>query len=183
MSDTDAESKKKQLLLQNSDHLVDLIYALEEALERNDESTSKSLINELDAMGGELVDLIPGLEGDDLAYAQFMMGSLCSALRMWPEAEKSYRLALDHWPDHVGLLNELFTCLMQVEKYDEAKEVLKKSMKTGGETPELLQQYAAVQVRTGDPAGAKITLINCMARFPGDPNTGELIREIERHYK
>lgn len=182
MSESTPDSRQKQQLLDDSEHLVDLIYALEEAIERNDEGTSKALITEMDGLGGKLVDLIPALKGDDLAYAQFMLGSLCSALRMWPEAEKAYRLALDHWPDHVGILNELFTCLMQVEKYDEARKMLERSMEAGGETPELLQHYAAVQVRLDNIAGAKITLINCMARYPEDNHTKELMQEIENHY-
>lgn len=183
MSDRHNPSAVKKQLLEDSEYLVDLIYALEEAIGREDEKSSEAVIRELDQLGGKLTDLIPDLEEDDSAFAWFMMGSLCSALRMWPEAEKTYRLALETWPDHVGLLNEFFICLMQMEKYDEAAEVIQKSIETGGETPELLQHYAAVLVKRGKTEEAKILLINCMARFPSDSHARELIDEIERHYK
>ncbi len=173
-------SEIKKELIEESEYLVDLTEALDDAIEKNDEAASKEVIEKLDVFGSKLVQKLEMLEGDDKAYANFMLGSLCSTLRMWPQAEDAYKNALNHWPDHVGLLNELFISLVEQENYPEACEVIEKSIKHGGETPDVLQNYAVVLVRLDRMDEAKIQLINGMAKFPQDSGLQVLLNEIEQ---
>lgn len=169
----------KKELVERSEELVDLIEGFEQGIRDNDEEACRDISHKLDQIGFYLVDLIPKLSGDDYAYAQFMMGSLCSVLRMWPQADEAYREALDHWPDHVGLLNEYFICLMELERYDDALSVIEQSIKHGGETPDVLQNKAAALARLGKISEAKVVLINSSARFPNDTETREMLVELD----
>lgn len=173
-------SEIKKELIEESEYLVDLSEALDEAIEKNDEAASKEVIEKLDVFGSKLVQKLEKLEGEDKAYANFMLGSLCSTLRMWPQAEDAYKSALTHWPDHVGLLNELFISLVEQENYAEACEIIEKSIEHGGETPDVLQNYAVVLVRMDRMEEAKIQLINGMAKFPQDSGLPALLKEIEQ---
>jgi len=175
-----SEKKIKEELISKSEELVDLIEGFEEGIRQNDEEACRKISHQLDQIGFYLVDLIPKLSGDDFAYAQFMMGSLCSVLQMWPQAEEAYRKALEQWPDHVGLLNEYFICLMELEKYEEALSVIKRSIRHGGETPDVLQNQAAVLARMGKKDEAKVVLINSSAKFPNDTETREMLAELDR---
>jgi len=175
-----ADIKIKEELIRKSEELVDLIEGFEEGIRQNDEEACKKISHQLDQIGFYLVDHIPNLSGDDLAYARFMMGSLCSVLRMWPQAEEAYNKALEHWPDHVGLLNEYYICLMELERYEDALSVIKRSIKHGGETPDVLQNLAAVLARLGKTSEAKVVLINSSARFPDDAETREMLAELDR---
>lgn len=170
----------KKELIKKSEYLVDLSESLEDAIQKNDEQESKGIIQKLDVFGSELVQKLGDLEGDDKAYANFMLGSLCSVLHMWPQAEDAYKKALDHWPNHVGLLNELFLSLVEQENYKEACETIEKSIKVGGETPDVLQNYAVVLVRLDRINEAKIQLIKGMAKFPQDQGLPALLNEIEQ---
>ncbi len=170
----------KEELVRKSEELVDLIEGFEEGIRENDEDACVNISHQLDQIGFYLVDLIPKLSGGDLAYAQFMMGSLCSVLRMWPQAEEAYSKALEHWPGHVGLLNEYFICLMELERYEDALPVIKRSIQEGGETPDVLQNLAAVLARLDRTSEAKVVLINSSARFPEDAETREMLAELDR---
>ena len=169
----------KKELIEESEYLVDLSEELDKAIENNDEQTSKEVIEKLDVFGSKLVQKIESLEGDDRAYANFMLGSLCSTLRMWPQAEDAYKKALSHWPDHVGLLNEMFISLVEQDNYSEACEIIEKSIKYGGETPDVLQNYAVILVHLDRSDEAKIQLIKGMAKFPQDQGLPALLNEIE----
>ena len=175
-----SDKKIKAELVGKSEELVDLIEGFEEGIRENDEEVCRKISHQLDQVGFYLVDLIPKLAGDDLAYAQFMMGSLCSVLRMWAQAEEAYSQALGHWPDHVGLLNEYFICLMELERYEEALNVVKRSITHGGETPDVLQNKAAVLAHLGKTNEAKMVLINSSAKFPDDIETREMLAELDR---
>lgn len=175
-----SDQATKQQLLKDSEYLVDLSESLDQAIEENDEKASEELIHNLDEFGYKLVKKIETLEDDDLAYANFMLGSLCSTLRMWPQAEDAYKKALDHWPDHVGVLNELFVSLVEQENYEEACHIIEESITYGGKTPDVLQNYAVVLVRLNRFAEAKIELINGMALFPNDQGLPSLLKEIEQ---
>ncbi len=175
-----SDKKIKAELVQKSEELVDLIEGFEEGIRENDEEACRKISHQLDQVGFYLVDLIPKVTGDDFAYAQFMMGSLCSVLRMWPQAEEAYSEALGHWPDHVGLLNEYFICLMELERYEDALSVINRSIEQGGETPDVLQNKAAVLAHLGKTSQAKMVLINSSAKFPDDNETREMLAELDR---
>lgn len=170
----------KDQLLRESEELVDLTEELEDAIEKNDQEAADKVIHQMDAMGSKLVNRLEILEGDDWAYANFMLGSLCTALRMWPQAEDSYKKALNHWPDHVGILNELFISLYEQEKYEEAIEIIKKSIEYGGETPDVLQNYAGVLVKLDRLQEAKVVLFNCTAKFPNDEESRSMLEMLDK---
>lgn len=170
----------KPYLLEKSEDLVDLIEALELAVEKNDEEKSTEAVKKLNDMGNELVELIINLKDDDLAYAYFMLGSLCSSLRMWPEAEDAFKHSLKTWPDHVGLLNELFAAQFELSKFDEAVETIKKSIEIGGETPDILHNFAAATWQIGNKSEAKIILMNASAKFPNSQILHDLISDMDK---
>lgn len=168
----------KQELLAISERLVDLSDELDRLREAKDETGYAKIIRELRGFGDRLVDHLKSVEGDDRAFANFSLGSLCSILGYLHQAEKSYRDALEHWPDHVGLLNELFDCLMEQKKYGPAKTIIEKSIKHGGETPVILQNYAVVLTHLKKLDEAKIVMFNCMAKFPDNARSRELLESI-----
>lgn len=169
----------KPYLLQKSEHLVDLIDALEDAVNRNDENDSTETVAKLNQLGNELVELLLNLSGDDKAYAHFMLGSLCSSLRMWVEAEDAFNQALEVWHDHVGILNELFIAQYELGKFEEAKSTVQKSIKFGGETPEIVHNLAAATWQTGEQAQAKMILFGAMAKFPNERMIIELMNDFD----
>lgn len=175
-------SKKniKKELIEKSEELVDLIEGFEEGIRENDEDACREISHQLDQVGFYLIDITPKLTGDDFAYARFMMGSLCSVLQIWPQAEEAYSQALEHWSDHVGLLNEYFICLMELERYEDALNVINRSITHGGETPDVLQNKAAALARLGRASEAKMVLINSSAKFPDDAETREMLAELDR---
>lgn len=173
------EISVKQELLTISERLVDLSEELDRSHEAKDESGYANVTKELRELGDQLVDYLEMTEGDDCAFAHFSLGSLCAMLGYQNQAEKSYREALEHWPDHVGLLNELFDCLMEQNKYAPAKEIIERSIQHGGETPIILQNYAVVLAHLKKLSEAKVVMFNCMAKFPEDPRSRELLDTLE----
>lgn len=169
----------KPYLLEKSDYLVDLMEELESAVAENKEAESTATVKKLNDLGNELVELILNLEGDDKAYANFMLGSLCSSLRMWAEAADAYEQALVTWPDHVGILNELFVAQYEMGKYAEAEKTIKSSLQFGGETPEIVHNLAASTWQQGKKTEAKLILINAMAKYPNERSIVELLHEMD----
>ncbi|NCP83565.1 MAG: hypothetical protein GW823_01430 [Bacteroidetes bacterium] len=170
----------KPYLLEKSDVLVDLMEELDTAVANNDEAVSTSVVKALNDLGNELVELIINLDGDDKAYAYFMLGSLCTSLRMWAEAEDAYLHALETWPDHVGILNELFVSQYETGKYAQAKETVQKSIQYGGETPEMIHNLAAATWQLGEKASAKMLLFNAMAKYPKERIILELMNDFDQ---
>jgi len=172
-------SPVKNRLIQLSEEIVDLSEMLEAAEAGKEEQKAHASARRLREIGDELVDHLADTTGDDLAFARFMMGTVCSLLGFWNNAEMSYRDALSHWPDHVGILNELFDALAAQNKYAEAEEVITKSIKYGGETPLILRNYAAVLVHQKKLNEAKVVMINCIARFPDDQESRKFLQMLE----
>ncbi|MEX0680772.1 MAG: hypothetical protein WD097_05275 [Balneolales bacterium] len=169
----------KKYLLQLSEEIVDLSNVLESAGTQEGNQKVHASVSRLRGIGDELVDHLELTSGDDLAFVQFMMGSVCSLLGFWGNAEKSYRQALDHWPDHIGILNELFDALVAQRKYDQAENIIIKSMKYGGETPPILRNYAAILVHQKKLNEAKVVMFNCLAKFPDDRESRGFLEKLE----
>ncbi len=162
-----------------SEEIVDLSDQMDEAHARHDEGTVHQCTRRLRRIGDELVDFLERAEGNDLVFTRFMMGSVCSLLGFWKQAEESYRKALLDWPDHVGLLNELFDALVAQKKYAEAEEVIGKSIRHGGETPLILRNDAAVLVHQKKLDEAKVVMFNCIAKFPNDMESRHFLEKLE----
>lgn len=175
-----ADTPTKEELVELSEEIVDISEYLDQAEENRDDKTYTRHHNRLRQIGDILVDAVERLEGDDLAYARFMLGSVCNMLGFWKQAEEAYTKALEHWPDHVGLLNELFEAQMEQRKYESARKTIEKSIEHGGETPVILQNYAAVLIHLKEVNKAKITMINCVAKFPEDADSRELLNQLEQ---
>lgn len=158
----------KEQLLAMSEEVVDLSDQLQHADLNKDERLRHQASERLRYLGGELLEMSSQAQGDDLAYAQFVTGSVCSLLGYWQKAEESYRAALRRWPDHVGILNELFDALVALKKHDEALVVVRSSMKYGGETPLLMRNHASILVHLGRTSEARLELIKATARYPED---------------
>ena len=169
----------KPRLLALSEEIVDLSDQMEAAEAEKDDRLAHQCAKRLRRIGDELVDHLEQAVGDDLAYARFMMGSVCSLLGFWEQAELSYRGALEAWPDHLGLLNELFDALAAQRKYGEAETVIRQSIHHGGETPLLLRNLAAVLVHLKRINEAKVVMITCTARFPDDPESRAFLKQLE----
>ncbi|TVQ71990.1 MAG: hypothetical protein EA363_05220 [Balneolaceae bacterium] len=169
----------KPRLLALSEEIVDLSDRLEEAEAANEDREAHHCVKRLRSIGDELVDCLEQAAGDDLAFARFMMGSVCSLLGFWEQAESSYRGALETWPDHVGLLNELFDALVAQRKYAEAETVIRQSIRHGGETPLILRNLAAVLVHLKRINEARIMMINCTARFPDDVEGRAFLKQLD----
>ncbi len=169
----------KTNLITLSEEIVDLSDRMDDADARHDERSLHKCIRRLRGIGEELVDCLERTEGDDLAYIRFMMGSVCSLLGYWKQAEESYRNALSEWPDHVGLLNELFDALVAQKKYAEAEKVIRESIRHGGETPIILRNHAAVLVHQKKLGEAKVVMLNCIAKFPNDMESRLFLKKLE----
>lgn len=173
------EDPLKPTLIALSEEIVDLSDQLDAAAEENDDRLEYRCVYRLRGIGDELVGHLKSATGDDLTYAHFMMGSVCSLLGFRAQAEASYREALAAWPDHVGLLNELFDVLVAQQKYAEAETVLRQSIRHGGETPLMLRNLAVVLVHLKRLGEARLVMITCTARFPGDEESRALLRKLD----
>lgn len=170
----------KAYLLEQSEKVVDLQQELEEARAKDDRPRCEELFLDLEKIGDDLVGLQRKLDGDDLAFSNFMLGSICSLMGLWTHAETAYATALDHWPDHVGLLNEMAECQFELGQYQKATEYLERSIKAGGHTPTLAHDLAAAYAWSGDSVKARLTLINALARFPADSLLMRALTEMDQ---
>lgn len=172
-------SDHKKYLIEQSEKVVDLQQKLEEARAADDRATCELLFATLEQIGDDLTGLNPDLAGDDLAYSNFMLGSICAIMGLWTHAEQAYEQALGHWPEHVGLLNEMAECQFELGNYAKAALHLESSMKIGGQTPVLLHDLAVAYAWNDDVAKARITLINGMAKFPHETTLTEALKELD----
>jgi len=172
-------SDHKAYLIKQSEKVVDLQMELEEARARDDRKACDLLFIELEKIGDDLAGLNSGLQGDDLAYSNFVLGSICALMGLWPHAEQAYSQALAHWPDHVGLLNEMAECQFELGNYTKAAECLEMSLKVGGHTMVIVHDLAVAYAWSGDIPKARITLINGMARFPQESTLMEALKELD----
>lgn len=172
-------SEHKSYLIEQSEKVVDLQQKLEEARAADDRATCEMLFVELERIGEDLTGLNARLADDDLAYSNFMLGSICAIMGLWTHAEQAYEQALSHWPEHVGLLNEMAECQFELGNYAKAAANLEQSIKIGGQTPVLVHDLAVAYAWNGDVAKARITLINGMARFPHDTTLTEALKELD----
>jgi tetratricopeptide (TPR) repeat protein len=169
----------KQQLIDLSEEIVSLSDQLDELEFTDDPATTQPIINRLRAIGDELLQILEDAFGDDEAYAQFALGSVCSLLGLYEKAEICYDTALSHWPDHIGILNEAFDILIELGKFDKAKAFIERSIKHGGETPDILYNYASLVSHMGDIDEARIILINALAKFPADKGCRALLQELD----
>lgn len=172
-------SQHKDWLIAQSEKVVDLQDRLQIARDADDKTTCDQLFTALEQIADDVVGLKPHLTGDDRAYAMFMLGSICALMGLWNHAEEAYTQALDYWPDHVGLLNEMAECQFELQQYENAIRFLEKSIRVGGETPELIHELAVAQAWAGKLPLARITLINGLAKYPHQDLLKETLAEIE----
>ena len=178
-SRTSANAGLKPVLLELSEEIVELSDQLDD-LEFDEESPRRfEIFKRLREIGDELLLRREAAGGDDLAYLNFALGSVCTLLGYYDKAEEAYDAALEHWPDHVGLLNEATDALVELGKHKKAKSFIERSIKAGGETPDILYNYAALTSHMGDIDEARIILINALARFPNDPGCKALLDELD----
>ena len=176
---SDQPSSVKQSLIVLSEKIVDLSDKMDAAEADNDDRLLHQAMKELRSIGDQLVDYQERTSGDDQAFSRFMMGSVCSLLGFWSQAESSYRTALQYWPDHVGLLNELFDALVAQRKYHEAELAIRKSISYGGETPLILRNLAAVLVHQKKLNEARVVMFNCIAKFPDDAESRAFLEKLD----
>lgn len=176
------EADLKSRLIDLSEKVVDLIEVMDTADEQTELHKVHKASKELHHIGDELLDLRSATTGDDHAFVQFMLGSVCFNLGYLEKAADSYSEALKVWPEHVGLLNEYFLALVDLKRYNLAYEIIQKSIKFGGETPDVLQNMATVLVHLNRVAEAKTVLFNCMAKFPNDVDSQLLLAELDNNY-
>lgn len=171
----------KERLIELSERIVDISDQLDE-LEFEDEAEQRQeLHDELRKIGDQLLHYLSDEENqsDENAFIHFALGSVCSLIGYFEKAEESYREALKHWPDHVGLLNEAFDNYVVLKKFDKAREMIERSIKYGGETPDVLYNYASLVSHTGNISEARIILINALAKFPSDKGCRALLMELD----
>lgn len=174
-------SDHKTYLIEQSEQIVDIQLELEAARNADDRATCEELFAKLEQIGDDLVGLNTKLDSDDLAFSNFMLGSVCALMGLWTHAENAYDLALSHWPEHNGLLNEMAECQFELGNFDKAAHFLERSLKTGGHTPILIHDLAIAQAWSGATSEARITLINGLARFPDDNTLKQALHEIDSH--
>ncbi len=172
-------SELKPQLLRLSEEIVSLSDRMDEIEFEESGSERYKIISRLKAIGDELVGILEKAQGDDLAFTHFALGSVCALLGYFKKAEEAYDAALDHWPDHVGILNEAYDVLIELGKFEKAKNFIERSMKHGGETPDVLYNYASLISHMGRIDEARITLINALARFPNDRGMKALLQELD----
>jgi tetratricopeptide (TPR) repeat protein len=177
------EGTLKSLLLPISEEIVDIGEVMENTDPDTDPVTIRKTVKRLRVIGDELLGYEGQCTGDDLAYVRFMLGSVCQMLGYHDQAAEAYRLALEHWPDHVGLLNELFLSLHTLGEYEQAYEMITRSIKAGGETPDMLQNMAAVLVLMDRIGEAKAVLFNCISKFPDDAESQAMLKELDARTK
>lgn len=173
----------KDELIRLSEKIVDHIEAIENADDQIDAHKIREASRQLHHIGDALLDLRGKCSGDDLAFIHFMLGSVCYHLGYLDKSRESFELALSTWSDHVGLLNEYFFVLYDLEDFEEAYKIVQRSIKHGGETPVVLQNMATVLVRLDRIAEAKTVLFNCIAKFPNDTDSQLLLKELDTNYK
>jgi tetratricopeptide (TPR) repeat protein len=177
------EETFKSLLLSISEEIVDIGEVMDATDPDTDPVTIRKSVKRLREIGDELLGLEHDCTGDDLAYVRFMLGSVCQMLGYHDQAADAYYLALERWPDHVGILNELFISLHALGDYEEAYEIINRSIKAGGETPDVLQNLAAVLVLRDRPGEAKAVLFNCISKFPEDAESQAMLKELDERTK
>ncbi len=74
------------------------------------------------------------------------------------EAQEGFRLALQHYPAHVGARQGLFGVLLEVKKNGEAEQVLQDGLKLNPNQPGFAMALARLQIDRGDTVGAVETL-------------------------
>ena len=172
-------STQKEQLLKLTEEIVELSDKLDE-LEFEEQSKERFVVfRRLREIGDELLGHKETAEGDDLAFTNFALGSVASLLGYNDKAEEAYDKALEHWPDHIGILNEAYHLLIEAGKHKKAKSYIERSMKHGGETPDIMYNYASLTAHMGDINEARIILINALARFPHDRGCKALLEQIE----
>jgi tetratricopeptide (TPR) repeat protein len=159
-------SEHKSYLLTQSERIVDLQEALLEARAENQERVVDDHLSELEKIGDDLVGLLPNLKEDDWTFAQFMLGSICSTMELWTHAEQAYSMALEHWPEHIGLLNEMAHCQCELGNYENAISFYQQSLSLGGEDPDIHYNIAMALALSGELQKATLHTITSLARFP-----------------
>ncbi len=177
MSDSDL----KPILIALSDKIVDLSEIIESDASGTDDIARKEARQTLRAIGDELVGFLSHAHDEDRAFLHFMLGSLCSTLAMWQKADVAYTEARTYWPDHVGLLNEHFYCLMQLDRFADALAAIDASIRHGGETPDVLQNKATVLVHLDRVKEAKVLMISCIAKYPNDTEAARFMSELDAY--
>jgi tetratricopeptide (TPR) repeat protein len=172
---------EKDSLLTLSEKIVDLGEVLEETDEQLDPHKIRNATLQLREIGDQLLDLEAKTSGDDQAYVRFMLGSVCQLLNYHVNAIEAYQNALEHWPDHVGIINELFHSQIEMGMYSDALTTIQRSIKTGGETPDVLHNLAITLVHLDRLAEAKTVLFNCISKFPDDAESNRLLRELDAY--
>jgi tetratricopeptide (TPR) repeat protein len=169
----------KDQLLPLSERIVDLSDSLDELEFEQSPQQKEQVFNELNSIGGRLLELLPDAGADDVAFIHFALGSVCSLTGSYEKAEQAYDEALKQWPDHVGILNEAFDILLELGKFEKARSFIERSIQHGGETPDMLYNYASLVSHMGDMDEARIILINALAKFPGDDGCKLLLRQLD----
>jgi len=170
----------KDTLLSISEKIVDLGENLEAADPQTEPHKIRKATTALRHLGDELLGYEKETSGEDQAYVRFMLGSVCQMLDYHEKAVDMYRKALKVWPDHVGLLNELFVSLDALKHYEDARIVIERSIKIGGETPDVLQNFATILVKLNRIAEAKTVLFNCISKFPDDVDSHRFLNELDQ---
>lgn len=170
----------KETLLELSEKIVDLNELMESADPQTEPHKIKKASTGLRHIGDDLLRYEKETSGEDQAYVRFMLGSVCQLLDYHEKAVEMYRKALKVWPEHVGLLNELFISLDALELHEDAKIIIERSIRIGGETPDVLQNFAATLVKLDRIAEAKTVLFNCISKFPDDIESQRFLRELDQ---
>ncbi|MEN9838527.1 MAG: hypothetical protein RL177_6 [Bacteroidota bacterium] len=176
-----SELTLKPILIALSDKIVDLSERIESDDSGIEDIDRKEARAELRDIGDELVSFLPHAKSEDRAFLHFMLGSLCSTLGLWHKADVAYAEARAFWPDHVGLLNEHFYCLMQLDRYADALIAIDASILHGGETPDVLQNKATVLVHLDRLPEAKAVMFSCIAKFPNDAESAQFLRDLDAY--
>jgi tetratricopeptide (TPR) repeat protein len=172
-------SEHKSYLLTQSERIVDLQEALFEARAQDQASIVDQRLSELEKIGDDLVGLLPQLKEDDWTFAQFMLGSLCSTMELWTHAEQAYAMALEHWPDHVGLLNEMAHCQCELGNYEKAIAFYEQSLSIGGDDPDIHYNITMALALSGAYQKATLHAITTLARHPHHASLHEVLSILE----
>ncbi|MCC5925840.1 MAG: hypothetical protein JJU41_04695 [Bacteroidetes bacterium] len=170
----------KETLLSLSEKIVDLSENLESADPQTEPHKIRKATTALRHLGDDLLRYEKETSGEDQAYVRFMLGSVCQMLDYHEKAVEMYRKALKVWPEHVGILNELFISLDALEQYEDARIVIERSIKIGGETPDVLQNFATILVKLNRIPEAKTVLFNCISKFPNDADSQRFLNELDQ---
>jgi tetratricopeptide (TPR) repeat protein len=180
MGSNEPKNTVKNGLLELSERIVDCIETIENTDSHENPNKVRKASKELHHIGDELLIKKSGADGENLAYINFMLGSVCYQLGYLEKAEESYKEALTFWPEHVGILNELFLTLVDLQKFGEAYSIIQLSIKFGGETPDVLQNMATVLVQLNRLPEAKAVLFNCISKFPNDHESQVLLNQLDQ---